>query len=397
VNSPGIAASRPDVALTFSDVLILGGGVIGLSLALELRQRGRAVILLERDRVGRGASHAAAGMLAAADSENHPALSPLSDLSLALYPAFLKTIADVSGINVPFHTSQTLLVLDPGQHLPPNSSSIAESTALSLVPQLSPHLAANGRLAWLSEHSLDPRELCAALRAACLAAGVDIRQNEPVLAITQTNSGISARTPSGQFVAPQAVVAAGAWSAEIPGLPPLPIEPRKGHMLVLANCCQPPLSAVIRSRDVYFVPRPAGAGHDARNDARNDARILIGATVERSGFDSTIDQAALARLHSAASALVPALASIPQLDSWIGFRPGTPDDLPILGALASNHLFAATGHFRNGILLAPATAHLMAQLLSGESPSISLDAFSPNRFTDASTAPQSDNHSIATL
>jgi glycine oxidase len=381
--------------LTFSDVLILGGGVIGLSLALELRRRGREVILLERDRVGRGASWAAAGMLAAADSANHPALHPLSHLSLRLYPEFLDNIAHTSGIAAQFHTSETLLVLDPGEDLPSGSTALTKSEALRLVPQLSPDLAANLRLAWLAEHSLDPRELCAALRAACIAAGVDLCQNEPVLAITHTKSGISARTLSGQFLAPQAVLTAGAWSGEIPGVPSLPIEPRKGHMLVLANNGQPPLSVVIRSHNVYMVPRPGSAG-PASPDAA--ARILVGATVERSGFDSTLDKAALARLHAAAAALVPSLSNTSQLDAWIGFRPGTPDDLPILGALnGSDSLFAATGHFRNGILLAPATAHLMAQLLCGEKPSIPLGPFSPSRFTGGSTPPQSDNHSIATL
>ena len=383
MNLPGISA--PD-RTSHSDVLVLGGGVIGLALALELRQRGREVTLLERDHAGRGASWAAAGMLGAVDSPKYPALQPLSDLSLQLYPAFIENVAYTAGVPVPFRTSHTLLVLEPGELLPAGATAVSREEARALVPQLSRNLASGRRLAWLAERSLDPRELCSSLHAACIAAGVQLLEDHPVLELSRTADAIVAETPSGNFVAPQAVIAAGAWSS---GLAPLPVEPRKGHMLVLADTCRPPLSAVIRSHDVYLVPR-------------GDQRILIGATVERSGFDAALDPAALRHLQTAAAALVPALARAPQLDAWVGFRPGTPDDLPILGpmlesgSLASG-LFAATGHFRNGILLAPATARLLAQCLMGEPTSISIDNFLLSRFSGDSQAAACDNHSIATL
>ncbi|HEY4357458.1 MAG TPA: FAD-dependent oxidoreductase [Acidobacteriaceae bacterium] len=318
-------------ALPQPDVLITGAGVIGLSLALELHSRGAQVVVLERDRAFSHASSAAAGMLADLDPHNPSALSGLAGLSISLYPAFLRRIEALSGIPVPFQTDTTI------QHL------------------------SSGKTMRLVEHSLDPRQLGLALCAAIRSTNIDLREH-------------ASWTPERDLAAKRIVHATGAWPQRDAA-----IFPRKGQMLRVRIPAGTDLGEVHRREDVYIVPRTQGV---------QAGTALIGATVEDAGYDTHTHAHDLAHLRSLAAELVPALGSetaSPQLEAWAGLRPATADSLPLLGACETKPRlgadeFVATGHFRNGILLAPATAMVMADLLEGRQTSVDLTPFSPTRF-----------------
>ena len=347
------------------DICIAGAGIIGLSLALELHHRGASVTVLDRSTPLSEASTAAAGMLAARDPHNPPQLRPLSNLSLSLYPTFLDRLQSLSDIRIPFHTNITLQSVEPNQQ----ANLLTPEELTRLLPQLTPR---NQSFTLLNEHSLDPRELAAALLAAVSTASIDLRPHTPARLIRSiSNDIIEVHTPTDAIHAAKFIDCTGAWSTASITPPHLSITPRKGQMLAVALPSSLPLNLVLRTSDIYIVPRTTGP---------NAGRAIIGATVEDAGFDKTVHPADIDRLHSLAADLLPDLAHAPQLEAWAGLRPATPDGLPLLGLIPNRpNQFIATGHYRNGILLAPATAHLMAQLLSDEHPAIDLSPYSPNR------------------
>ena len=337
------------------DTLILGAGIIGLSLALELRTRGRSVAVLDPSPPLTQASTAAAGMLAVEDPHNPPELLPLSRLSGSLYAAFLERVKELSGIHVPFQTETTWQILP------------------------------SGRVRRLAEHSIDPRQLAPALLAAVRAAGVLIRRcNGPECGESGSGESGSGESGSGEpeyaaesFAAAQTVVhTTGAWGAA-----GLPLSPRKGQMLRVELPAGSALKEVYRSEGVYVVPRTHGP---------QAGTALIGATVEDAGFDLTTSPSDLEALRQLAAALVPDLAdarAAPRVEAWAGLRPATPDGLPVLGIWephtrfsAQARHFVAAGHFRNGILLAPATAVVMADLIDGRPSGVDLSPFAASRF-----------------
>jgi glycine oxidase len=357
MHHPGICAP---------DICIAGAGIIGLSLALELYHRGIRVTVLDQSSPLSEASTAAAGMLAANDPHNPPQLRSLADLSLSLYPEFLDRLRVLSGIRVPFQTQTTLQALPRG--VSTTDSELTPADLAHLLPALIP---GDHRFILLEEHSLDPRQLATALLAAVHATTIDLHPNTPVLSTLSANNAIEIHTPTGILHAKQFVDCTGAWASITSRLPNLQIAPKKGQMLAVSLPTSLPLHLVVRTPDIYIVPRTSGP---------NAGRAIIGATIEDAGFDKTLHPSDLAHLRSLADALLPPLANAPQLEAWAGLRPATPDGLPLLGALpAEPGHFLATGHYRDGILLAPATAHVMAQLLSGESPSVDLTPFSPAR------------------
>ena len=351
------------------DICIAGAGIIGLSLALELHRRGARVAVLEAGAPLGQASTAAAGMLAAHDPENPPALQSLADLSLSLYPGWLAHLEELSGIPVPFQTEITLQsVHHPrtlrGAFLEPHSS--------ALLPQLQP---GTHHFISLEEHSLNPRELAAALLAAVQATSIDLRIGTPVLLVRSRPDHVEVHTPTGILRGSHFVDCTGAWASALPPRAKFSLTPRKGQMLAVALPPSLPLNTVVRTPNIYIVPRTRG---------EHAGRAIIGATIEDAGFDKTVHPEDIAALHALAAGLLPPLASAPILDSWAGLRPATPDGLPLLGRLpeaipAQSRRLLATGHFRNGILLAPATAHLMAQFILEETTAIDLTAFSPAR------------------
>ncbi|GGA78586.1 glycine oxidase ThiO [Edaphobacter acidisoli] len=341
-----------------SDICIAGAGIIGLSLALELHHRGARITVLEQAMPLGEASTAAAGMLAAADPDNPPALRPLSDLSISLYPSYLTRLRDLSGLEVPLHTSRALQALP--EHMAETSAVLSADALRQILPQLTP---GNRRFVLLDEHSLDPRQLATALLAAVRATTIELRTQTKFLSAKSSGDAVEIQTAAGTVHASQFVDCTGAWSTQT--------APKKGQMLAVALPASLPLATVVRTPDIYIVPRAAGP---------KPTRAIIGATVEDAGFDKTVHPADIARLKAQATSLLPQLADATLLESWAGLRPVTADHLPLLGATPSrtNH-FIAAGHYRNGILLAPATAHVMAQLLTGETPAISLSPYSPSR------------------
>jgi glycine oxidase len=351
------------------DVCIAGAGIIGLSLALELQDRGARVVVMDKDEPLAEASTAAAGMLAAHDPENPPQLLPLSQISLSLYPRFLERLFDLSGLLTRFHTSTTLQALPAGHEAYARKLPILTSEALSLlVPGISP---GDKRFLLLNEHSLDPRELAKALLAAVRATTIDLRTHTPIRLVRSVAGSVEIHAATGIVHAQQFVDCTGAWSplAELPKH--LNVSPRKGQMLAVALPDSLPLNIVLRTPDIYIVPRTTGT---------IGTRAIIGATVEDMGFDKTVNPADIARLRSRAAELLPAIATAPELETWAGLRPSTPDNLPLMGPVPGHeNQFLATGHYRNGILLAPATARVMAELISGRPTSVDIAAFSPLR------------------
>ncbi len=352
-------ATRPDIC-------IAGGGIIGLSLALELHHRGARVTVLDQGAPLSEASTAAAGMLAANDPDNPPQLSPLSHLSISLYPNYLARIHDLSGLRVPFQTSTTLQALPHEAPAPSNTLTAAELS--HLLPQLIP---GGHRFLLLDEHSLNPRELAQALLAAVRATAIDLRPHTPIRLVRSLNQPIEVHTPTETLHPAIFVDCTGAWALTSSRLPHLRIAPRKGQILAVPLPPTFPPHFVVRTPEIYIVPRAVGP---------MPIRAIIGATVEDAGFDKTVHRSDIARLRRHAADLLPSLAHAPELETWAGLRPVTPDNLPILGPLPgqTNH-FLATGHYRNGILLAPATAHVIAQLIYNETPSIALSAYAPDR------------------
>ena len=342
-----------------TDYVIAGAGIIGLSLALELERRGASVTVLEARRALGQTSFAAAGMLAVDDPLNPPELLPLARLSVSLYPEYLDRIAELSGERVPFQTSATL---EAG----------ASQGALAETHRLVPQLNVEGRhFHLLEEHSVDPRQLAMALRGAVRAVGstkIRLFEESPLERVTMTADGVEVQTRSGTLRAAKVIDCMGSWS-------PAPVTPRKGQMLAVAMPAELDLSCVVRTPEVYLVPRTVGP---------HAGRLIIGATIESCGFDVTVKPAAILGLHARAVELLPILAEAKFVESWAGLRPSTVDGLPILGALRRQPRYVlATGHYRNGILLAPATARLMAELLAGENAPIEMERFGPDRFAEA--------------
>jgi glycine oxidase len=373
-------------AMVKPNVAIIGAGVVGLGIAWQLAGRGATVTVFDRGAAGAGASHAAAGMLAAcAEAEpGEESLVALGRDSQARWPAFAAELQQASGIDVELRTEGSLvialtaddqaridhhLVFQQQLGLPLQWISAAETR------RREPHLA--GKLAgavWSPEdHQVDNRKLVTALRVAAERAGTTIREHTPVQEISITGSradGIVLADGS-KITADVIVLAAGAWSRSIAGLPPElrpPVRPIKGQMLSLQmDPAAPLINHVLWAPGVYLVPR-------------RDGRLIVGATVEEKGFDTALTAGGLLTLLEAAWRTVPAIEELPIDEMWVGHRPGSRDDAPILGPGPVEGLVYATGHHRNGILLAPVTADAIARLVLDDETEAAIRPFGVERF-----------------
>ncbi len=330
------------------DVVVVGAGVIGLAVALELHDRGAVVRVIERGRSLSGASIAAAGMLAANDPYNPKELGPLSQLSVERYPQFLRRIEALSGVSVPFQTQTTV------------------------------QYSADGATMRLQERSLDPRQLAAGLLAAVRATPIQLLEETQIAGVDEASERLKIRLTGGvEFSAKALIYCAGAWTPKVMSglsLGAVPIRPRKGQMLRVRLPARLPLEEVHRGEHIYIVPRTFGP---------QAGTALLGATVEDAGFDTIVRPEDLLKLRALAAELIPELGSeseAPMVEAWAGLRPVTPDELPILGACARDGYLVASGHYRNGILLTPATAMVLADLVEGKTPVLDLTAYSPKRF-----------------
>lgn len=322
------------------DIVVAGAGIIGLTLALELQHRGASVVLLDTAAAASGASTAAAGMLAAEDPHNPTELSQLSRFSISLYDRFLDRLTAVSGLPVPYQTTSTLQYLDDGMILR------------------------------LAEKSVDPRQLAAAAIQAVRQSYIQLIEHTNRLEISEHAGGISIHSQNGPTLeAKRLIHASGAWFSGRPE-----ITPRKGQMLRVQIPATLQLREVHRSSSIYVVPRSQGP---------QAGTALIGATEEHAGFDTRTSQANLDQLRQRAAALLPEFGNVtaaPQVEAWAGLRPATSDGLPLIGPLpGSRHQWIAGAHYRNGILLAPATAVTLADMLEDKPSAVNVSPFDPAR------------------
>lgn len=345
---------------------------------MALRQQGATVLIVERGEPGHEASYAAAGMLAHCDPHMPVLLQPLATASAKAYPEFIREIEGESGEHLDYRLGGTALLLAG-----PTEPEILCPEAKTLTPDevaiLEPGLRCGSRqVVYLPEAALDPRQLITAVLAAVKHRGVDLRTGTSVTEVLVTGECVAGvRTEHTQYLAPIVVNCAGAWAGQLSPRR-VPMRPVKGQMLAMAapighHADGSPavpcfIRHVVRAPEVYLVPR-------------SDGRIIIGSTLEEAGFDKRVEATTIQRLHAAAIALVPQIAEARILESWAGLRPTTPDLLPILGQTMIKGYFIAAGHYRDGILLAPITAYLMAQVVRGLQPELDISAFTPSRFS----------------
>lgn len=354
-------------------VVIIGAGVAGLSIGWRLVQAGCEVIVLERAAPGRGATAASAGMIAATAEGAHAddVVAAFGRHAAQLWPDFAAEIEQASGHAISYRRDGTLIALPPGSNevAQPGVSALSPEEARRLEPMLRPDIA--GALFAPDDAQVDNRALGLALALAFVGAGGTLQVNEAVVRLEMAASRIlGARTPFALYAADAFVIAAGAWSNALKGLPPglLPaITPVKGEMIALA----PPAGALLPTRLVW--------GNEVYLVSRHD-RLFVGATVARAGFDTTVTDEAAHWLRTRAESLMPALQGWQLAEHWAGLRPGSPDGRPVLGETSIPGLFIASGQYRNGILFAPAIAEALRRLILEHRQPPEIQAFHPDRF-----------------
>ncbi|MGH7277785.1 MAG: glycine oxidase ThiO [Candidatus Rokuibacteriota bacterium] len=365
-------------------VIVVGGGVIGCATAYELAKAGCAVRLFERSTPGAEASGAAAGMLAPLGEGSGTLFGELALASWRLYPAVAEELRERTGIDVEYVTRGTvypLFTVDDVRRAETRAARQApclraefgiEAWDATEAHEHEPALATAVRGAMFvhGDHWVNNQRLVVAYVQAALGAGVHMITGTSVSRVVVEDGHARGVVADGErWEADVVLVAAGAWSAALAASfgARLPVEPRRGQMLALAHV-PPVLRHCVHGDDVYLVPRPSG-------------ELLIGATVERVGFQRAVTAEGIASLLRAAIHLVPALGALPIARTWYGFRPWVPDSLPVLGPWPGvAGLFFATAHYRNGIMLAPVTAQLMTEWIVKGHPSIPMKEFLPARF-----------------
>ena len=370
------------------DAIIAGAGLIGSAIALELARKGLRVAVFDPGPPGQEASWASAGILSPAP-ENPGMITavPLAKESMALYPDFIASVEEASGLPTGYRAKGTIEA-----HFSANASErvstvvalhrglglAAEALSSADARHLEPALSEDVEAAILrpDEASVDNRLLSLALVEAARRAGARFVTGAVESVALDASGRCTGFAMRGEEIAASvSIVAAGAFSARIAGVEKYaPVVPAKGQMLSL-RCAATRIERVLWSENIYLVPR-------------NDGRILAGATVEHVGFDKAVTAQGVHQDLAGALELAPILASAQIEESWAGLRPDTPDHLPILGATDVEGLLIATGHYRSGVLLTPATAQLIARLVLGAPLGAEYQRFSPMRFLPAGQSAQ---------
>jgi len=352
-----------------NDVIVIGAGVIGLAIAIELKLKGISVTILRKKELNI-ASLAAAGMLAPhAEKIPSASLFNLCKNSLELYPQWVAKLKDITSKDVGYLPSG---IIAPTFEHPTTSSAGGmiwwDRQQLELVePGLTKDIV--GAWWYPQDGQVDNRLLMAALNQAAVELGIEILDNTAVLSIEKKQAKVQQLiTSTGPMQAQSYILAAGAYARE---LIDLPVKPIKGQMLAVQMPQDNFLAKVIFGDGIYLVPR-------------SDGRLIIGATVEEVGLANYNTPSAINVLLERAIAIYPCLKDYPIQELWWGFRPGTPDEGPILGRLDAENLLLALGHYRNGILLAPVTAKVICDLLLDDKKDPLLEEFSPHRFISKS-------------
>ncbi len=359
-----------------ADLIVIGAGIIGAACAWRLAGAGLKVALFDPDEPGSQASQAALGMLSFhARAENPPELHGLASASRQFYPAILDELAEATGERVAYrqtgHLSTALSEADE-QELQAEAAlnqqhgfafERADSdTCQKLEPTLNPEV--RGGLLYLDDAWVDNRALTRAIIRAARAAGVELRKVAVEAIEARAGRAQGVRAGGELHGAEWVIMAAGCWSGGIQGIPPFAVEPRRGQAFAAAGAF---VRRIVSTRRVYLVPSSEG-------------ETLVGATVERAGFDASTTKDGLEEVMRGGRELVPGLTGSRLVRTWAGLRPGTPDGLPAIGPFAGlPNLIAATGHFRDGIFLAPLTEALVLQLVTGRAPSLDLSPFLPDR------------------
>jgi glycine oxidase len=358
-----------------ADAIIIGGGVIGLLCARELRRRGLDVTLVERDRPGRQASWASAGILSSAHPAEDDPHALLKRRSRELYPSLVADLREESDVDpemtynghvVPAFTDEQASRFRAAARTEPGAQVVQGAALRDAEPALGPAVVA-GLLR--PGGQIDNRRLVRALEVANRRAGVKQVTGAAVTEVMQEGGKITGvRTLEGEFHAPIVVNAAGSWSRQIPGCdPPIPVVPQRGEILALDQSAVGLKRVVSKDPDPYLVPRA-------------DGRLVIGATRKFVGFDSAFTAGGVHWLLGEAIDMVPGLAEAPVVEIWTGFRPVSLDGLPAIGPGLVEGLFYATGHGPSGIAPGPASAELLADLVTGQTPKIAPEPYDPRRF-----------------
>lgn len=368
-----------------TDVIVIGGGVIGLLCARELCRGGLDVTLLERDRPGKQASWASAGILSVVPPRDTEPENSLKRVSGEMYPGLVAEVVEESGVDPELTWSGHLVPAFSDAEADELGRQVERDRALGLetelvsgeaVRQAEPAVGPGVVAAQLRPGGqIDNRRLCRALELATRWAGVQIvfgaGANE---LLREGDRVVGVRTVQGDYAAHIVVNAAGSWSGQLKGCePPMPVVPQRGEILSLDQSAVGLRRVITKRNDPYLVPRA-------------DGRLVIGATRKYVGYDSSFTAGGLAWLLNEAMAMVPALADAPVVETWTGFRPNSLDGLPMIGRGALEGLFFATGHGPSGIAPAPASARLLAALVMGNPPPVPAEPFDPMRFQGSSAS-----------
>lgn len=367
-----------------ADVVVVGGGIAGLVVARELARRGLATQVLERGRFGREASFAAAGLLAPqAEADTTDDFLKLAAASRDSYPQFAASLCEETNIDIELDQTGTLYVAFTGEdaeeiagryHWQSQAGLAVERLTPAEARELEPHLSplVGAALLFPLDWQVENRRLITALVAAAEKYEVSLIESTEATALLLDGDRVAGiATSRGEVRCGTVVVAGGAWSSMLKTTencpPALQIEPVRGQMLCF-DACPPLVRHVIYSPRAYLVPR-------------RDGRLLAGSTTEQVGFDKSVTAGGLHHITTHALEIAPGVANLTLTNSWAGLRPRAADARPVLGASPEvRGLYYATGHYRNGILLAPITGQLIADLVTNGTTSPLLTAFGPERF-----------------